>query len=324
MSRLTDLIAEVKAKDSQLGADLDREFKVLSSRLPFGLNFERHRPEAVELPQRRVRKGDKVRVLPVRGSPKKGDQRLWQVKAIHKARKTADLEFVGAANAETQTVALDDLVVIAEFRDTIYPGLVSTGKVHRGGDKPFHTIINGENYHVLRALTYTHKGRVDAIYIDPPYNTGARDWKYNNDFVESDDLYRHSKWLAMMERRLLIAKSLMNPASSMLIVTIDEKEYLRLGLLLEQLFPEGNIQMVSSIINRKGVVRTNELTRTNEFIYFVKVGAARLAAEREHSAEKARWASLRRFEDSSRRNGPQPRPDQFYPIFVGIDSARIE
>lgn len=324
MSRLTDLIAEVKAKDSQLGADLDREFKVLSSRLPFGLNFERHRPEAVELPQRPVRKGDKVRVLPARGSPKKGDQRLWQVKAIHKIRKTADLEFVGAASVETQSVALGDLVVIAEFRDTIYPGLVSTGKVHRGGDKPFHTIINGENYHVLRALTYTHKGRVDAIYIDPPYNTGARDWKYNNDFVESDDLYRHSKWLAMMERRLLIAKSLMNPASSMLIVTIDEKEYLRLGLLLEQLFPEGNIQMVSSIINRKGVVRTNELTRTNEFIYFVKIGAARLAAEREHSAEKARWASLRRFEDSSRRNGPQPRPDQFYPIFVGIDSARIE
>ena len=82
--------------------------------------------------------------------------------------------------------------------------------------------------------------------------------------------------------------------------------------------------MVSSVINRKGVVRTNELTRTNEFIYFVKFGSARLAAEREHSKEKVRWASLRRFEDSSRRNGPQPRPDQFYPIFVGAKSGRIE
>jgi adenine-specific DNA-methyltransferase len=67
-----------------MGADLEREYKVLSSRLPFGLNFERHRPEAVELPQRPIRKGDKVRVLPKRGSTKKGDQRLWQVKAIHK------------------------------------------------------------------------------------------------------------------------------------------------------------------------------------------------------------------------------------------------
>ena len=79
MSRLTDLLAKAKAKDSQLGADLEREFKLLSSRLPFGLNFERHSPEAVELPLRPVRKGDKVRVLPERGSVKKGDQRLWQV-----------------------------------------------------------------------------------------------------------------------------------------------------------------------------------------------------------------------------------------------------
>ena len=99
-------------------------------------------------------------------------------------------------------MAVDDLVVVAEFRDSIYPGLVSTGKVERGGDKPFHTVINAENFHALEALTYTHRGKVDAIYIDPPYNTGARDWKYNNDYVDSEDLYRHSKWLAFMERRL--------------------------------------------------------------------------------------------------------------------------
>jgi adenine-specific DNA-methyltransferase len=71
LSRLTDLLAKAKAKDSQLGADLEREFKLLSSRLPFGLNFERHSPEAVELPLRPVRKGDKVRILPERGSVKK-------------------------------------------------------------------------------------------------------------------------------------------------------------------------------------------------------------------------------------------------------------
>ena len=256
MSRLTDLIAQAKTRDPQLGADLDREFKVLSSRLPFGLNFERHSPEAVELPQRIIRKGDKVRVLPERGSTKKGDQRLWQVKAIRKAGdgKIGDLELLGATNTPTQSVALDDLVVVAEFRDTIYPGLISTGKVQRGGDKPFHTIINGENYHVLKALTYTHRGRVDVIYIDPPYNTGAKDWKYNNDYVEGDDLYRHSKWLAMIERRLLVAKQLLKPVDSVLIITIDEKEYLRLGLLLEQLFSEARIQMVSITISPRSTV----------------------------------------------------------------------
>ena len=146
MSRLTDLIAQAKSKDPQLGADLDREFKALSSRLSFGLNFERHRPEAVELPQRPMRKGDKVRVLPARGSTTKGDPRLWQIKAIRKASdgKVAELELLGASEPETQTVALGDLVVVAEFRDTIYPGLVSTGRMQRGGDKPHHTVINGE------------------------------------------------------------------------------------------------------------------------------------------------------------------------------------
>lgn len=307
-----------------MGADLEREYKVLSSRLPFGLNFERHRPEAVELPQRPVRKGDKVRVLPERGSTKKGDQRLWQVKAIHKTGpgRVAELELLGAAEAQTQTVKLDDLVVVAEFRDTLYPGLVSTGKVQRGGDKPFHTVINGENYHVLKALTYTHRGKVDAIYIDPPYNTGAKDWKYNNDYVEGDDLYRHSKWLAMMERRLLIARSLLNPLDSVLIVTIDEKEYLRLGLLLEQIFPEARIQMVSSVINPKGAARSSAFGRTDEYLYFVMFGMASplptaLGIEwkivKDRRAENLRWADLLRSGSHPLRSDS---PNQFYPIFI--------
>lgn len=324
VSRLTDLIAQAKSKDLQLGADLEREFKALSSRLPFGLNFERHSPEAVELPLRPIRKGDKVRVLPERGSTKKGDQRLWQVKVIHKAKKLADLELLGNAEAETQSVALEDLVVVAEFRDTIYPGLVSTGKVERGGDKPFHTVINGENYHVLKALTYTHRGKMDAIYIDPPYNSGAKDWKYNNDYVEGDDLYRHSKWLAMMERRLLVAKELLNPADSVLIATIDEKEYLRLGLLLEQVFPEAKIQMVTSVINRKGIVRANEFTRTNEFVYFAMFGAARLNPNRADTGTTVRWASLRRTDIESRRGTAKGGQSQFFPIYVNKITSVIE
>src|ERR1039457_1560587 len=324
LSRLTDLIAHAKAKDPQLGADLDREFKVLSSRLPFGLNFERHRPEAVELPQRPIRKGDKVRVLPKRGSAKKGDQRLWQVKAICKADdgNVADLELFGVANTETQTVALDDLVVVAEFRDTIYPGLVRTGKVQRGGNKPFHTVINGENYHVLKALTYTHRGRVDAIYIDPPYNTGSKDWKYNNDYVEGDDLYRHSKWLAFMERRLLLAKALLNPANSVLIVTIDEKEYLRLGLLLEQVFPEARVTMVTASINNAGVSRRGTFGRAAEFIYVLQFGTSEVQAQvlsdewnpvGRKSKHDILWNPLIRTGTDVMRSDS---PNLFYPVYV--------
>jgi len=344
VSRLTDLIALAKAKDPHFGADLDKEFKVLSSRLPFGLNFERHRPEAVELPQGAIRKGNKVHVLPERGSTKKGDPRLWQVKAVHKVGdgKIADLELLGAAEAQTQTVKLDDLVVVAEFRDTIYPGLRSTGMVQRGGDKPHHTVINGENYHVLKALTYTHRGKVDAIYIDQPYNSGAKDWKYNNDYVEKDDLYRHSKWLAMVERRLLVAKELLNLADSVLIVTIDEKEYLRLGLLLEQLFPEARMQMISSSINPKGSARGKEFYRVDEYIFFLAFGRVVVqdflvpglciskldsgidenSATTEEGGElpDVRWASLLRSASGAQREESHLK---FYPIYVDVKQQKI-
>lgn len=135
-----------------------------------------------------------MRILPARGGTGSADQSLLRVKKIARTPgvPVADLQPLGGG--ETLKAPVDDLVVVAEFRDPIYPGLVGTGRVERGGDKPFQTVINGENFHVLQALSYTHRGRIDAIYIDPPYNTGARDWKYNNDYVEADDHYRHSKW----------------------------------------------------------------------------------------------------------------------------------
>jgi len=335
VSRLTDLIAQAKAKDPQMGADLEREFRVMSSRRAFGLNFERHRPEAIELPQRSVRKGDKVRVLPARGTTEKGDKRLWVVKRIEKADsgRIAHLVLHGAAEPETQIITVDDLVVVAEFRDFIFPGLVGTGKVERGDDKPYHTVINGENYHALRALTYTHRGKIDAIYIDPPYNTGAKDWKYNNDYVETEDLYRHSKWLAFIERRLKIARELLNPSDSVLIVTIDEKEYLRLGLLLEQSFPDAEIQMVSSVIKPGGTSRSRLFSRVEEYLFFVFLGAAEVlrtgdamlsGVNDQGSAVNLKESDL--WEGMVRRGigvVRAQRPKQFYPIFIDLESRSI-
>lgn len=327
MSRLTDLIAQAKAKDPMMGADLEREFKALSSRRSFGLNFERHRPETVELPQRPVRKGDKVHVLPPRGDTSKGDQRIWTVKRFEAVgeQKTAHLVERDALEPEMKQVDVSDLVVVAEFRDKIYPGLVRTGKVENGGEKPFHSVINGENYHALKALTFTHRGKLDAIYIDPPYNTGAKDWKYNNDYVESEDLYRHSKWLAFIERRLKIAKELLNPKDSVLIVTIDEKEYLRLGLLLEQVFPEAQIQMISSVINPKGTGRSTYFSRTDEYIFVCFFGDA-VVPDRMGSGEEAevRWRYLRRTDVESARGTKKGGPAQFYPIYVNTKTSLIE
>ncbi|WP_082157169.1 site-specific DNA-methyltransferase [Kocuria sp. SM24M-10] len=329
MSKLTDLLRQVERNDPQLAADLEREYKALSSRRAFGLNFERHYPESTEIPGRTVRKGEKVRVLPPRGSRAAGDKTLWVVQDIERVDggRVAHLVEHGAETPATQIANVDDLVVVSVFRDFIYPGLVSTGKVERGGDKPFHTVINGENYHALKTLTYTHEGKIDAIYIDPPYNTGAKDWKYNNDYVEGDDLYRHSKWLAFMERRLLLAKQLLNPKQSILIVTIDEKEYLRLGLLLEQVFDEADIQMVTSAINPKGSPRSDAFSRVEEYLYFVSIGTAAPArvtqdmlSSKAEPEKRVEWVGLRRRGSGWQR---EARPFLFYPIYVEPSTARI-
>ncbi|MGB2710832.1 MAG: DNA methyltransferase [Conexibacter sp.] len=336
MSRLSDLLRQVEQKDPQLAADLAREVKALSQRRQFGLNFERHTPETVELYGRPIRKGDKVRFLAPRGeSPKSVDQRLWKVVGIARqdAGRVAKLVPAEQPSADVELVerAVDDLVVVAEFRDPIYPGLVSTGKVERSGDKPFHTVINAENFHALQLLLYTHEGKVDAIYIDPPYNTGAKDWKYNNDYVDAEDAYRHSKWLAFMERRLKLARRLLDPKGSVLIITIDEKEYLRLGLLLEQTFPEARIQMVTSVIAQKGVSRTQQFYRTDEYIFFVQVGGAMVTPQALASAWQLGkgtsaaaggivWSQLRRSGTNSRR---EDRPTLFYPLFIDQSRPRI-
>lgn len=326
MSRLTHLLRQLASKDPQLAADLKREVEALSSRRAFGLNFERHIPETVELPGRPIRKGDKVRFLPERGKqPSSVDGRLWRVARVRRTDEGPVADLIRQENPDTAPESterrIEDLVVVAEFRDPIYPGLVSTGKIERGGDKPFHTVINAENYHALQALLYTHEGKVDAIYIDPPYNTGARDWKYNNDYVDADDAYRHSKWLAMMERRLKLAKRLLNPSKSTLIVTIDEKEYLRLGLLLEQIFVDCRVQMVSVTVSPRSTSRANEFSRVDEYLFFVFVGDAGIEPLASSAADaEIRWLYLRRTQRTLVRGS---RPRQFYPIYVDQSSKRI-
>ncbi|KAB1647455.1 site-specific DNA-methyltransferase [Pseudoclavibacter sp. CFCC 14310] len=327
MSRLSDLLHIASKLDPQLAKDLEREIEPLQKRLPFGLNFERHAPEAVELAGHRIRKGNKVRVLPPRGSTERGDQRLWHVDSISSG--IAEISTPNGEERETQSVPVEDLVLVAEFRDRIYPGLRPDGSVERGGDKPFHTVINGENFHVLELLTFTHEHSVDAIYIDPPYNTGSRDWKYNNDYVEGDDLYRHSKWLAFMERRLRLAKRLLKPEDSVLIVTIDEKEYLRLGLLLGQVFPGVPTQMLSTVINPKGASLGRDFARVDEYVFILYIGRAGVHAETRDMLDEGKnnapstsvkWSSLIRGGAQGIRTDS---PGAYYPVFVDPSRKRI-
>ena len=97
-------------------------------------------------------------------------------------------------------------------------------RICRDEKLPWNFILEGDNLQALYLLEKTHLGKIDCVYIDPPYNTGARDWKYNNDYVEKTDVFRHSKWLSMMQTRLKITRRLMNPQDSILMVAIDDNE----------------------------------------------------------------------------------------------------
>lgn len=326
--RLEDLVERAAQYDENLARDI----KDYVHGRRYGLVYEASKPEFVRMWKKPVVRGDIVNILPPRGvmedtkNEDDSSEIVYKVIGISEGVATLRNEQTG----ETVTASADDIVALARFDKPIYAGLKEIGRVERGGDKPYHVVINGENYHALQTLVYAYQGQVDCIYIDPPYNTGATDWKYNNNYVGKDDKYRHSKWLTFMEDRLRLAKKLLNPKDSVLIVTIDEKEYLRLGLLLEQLFPEANIQMVSTVIAQNASSRKGQFSRSNEYIYFVSIGSAgvqelplsdvwRPNADDKRALE-LRWADLIRCGDNGTRRRS---PKCFYPILVSSDGRRF-
>ena len=241
---------------------------------------------------------------------------------------------------EEHTEAVDELL-----KDNI-PVLSEdhSRRIQKDASFPWSFLIEGDNLQALYLLEKTHRNKTDCIYLDPPYNTGAKDWKYNNDYVDSNDTYRHSKWLSMMKARLELAKRLLKPDDSILVCTIDEKEVLHLGCLLEEIFPNARIQMVDSVINRKGVshkgkkgdserAEITQFSRVSEYLFFVMLGKASIMkgacnmldaqitdVEEETVTENVQWLSMLRRGSASQR---ADKPKHFYPIFVNQERAEI-
>lgn len=133
-------------------------------------------------------------------------------------------------------------------------------------DAPNHILIEGDNLEALTALSYTHAGKIDVIYIDPPYNTGNRDFVYNDSFVDSEDSFRHSKWLSFISKRLMIAKRLLS-TNGVIFISIDDNEQAQLKLLCDEVFGLNNF--VGEIIwfkKRKGSFLSNKLVSLTEYI----------------------------------------------------------
>lgn len=321
MAAIDELIAQVE--NPELRDRLQQEVARMNKQKRFGLVFEEHLPECTPLYGIPVKPGSKV-------ARKTGNiNELYQVLAIRDGKALC----LRLADQEKAKIEVQELVCAAQFGEPIYPYLKPLASVCRAPDSDlWHTLIEADNYHALQLLEYLYAGKVDCIYIDPPYNTGAKDWKYNNDYVDGSDTYRHSKWLSMMQKRLRLAKKLLNPADSVLIVTIDEKEYLHLGCLLEEVFPSSTIQMITTVINPKGSKRSNEFSRCEEYIFFIYIGSASISSigsnmlrdDDGDTSEDKKAIRLRTLLRQASNEGKRTdRPNLFYPLLFSSDTGEF-
>lgn len=321
MAAINDLISQIQ--DETLRNRIQEEVSKMAKQKKFGLVFEEHMPESTPLYDMPIKRGCNVM-----RRDSKDDKSIY---VVLKVEGDTAVCVKPEQKDEAVTFELKDIVRVAEFGKPIYPYLKPLDSVCNAPDSDlWHTLIEADNYHALQLLEYLYAGKVDCIYIDPPYNTGAKDWKYNNDYVDGNDAYRHSKWLSFMQRRLQLAKKLLNPANSVLIVTIDEKEYLHLGCLMEEMFSEANMQMISSAINGKGVARNSEFARVNEYVYIVRFGECGvnplplpdewIGNVKTSTTKQVRWGSLMRSGSGALRSDS---PGCFYPIFISKDKKHF-
>ena len=182
----------------------------------------------------------------------------------------------------------------------------------------------------FRFLNYTHKGKIDGIYIDPPYNTGNKDWKYNNSYVDLEDPYRHTKWISFMNKRLLLAKDLLK-RDGIICATIDDHELPRLLMLMEDIFGEQNRLGVVCIRNNpSGRSTLKGISINHEYaIFYAKSSDSQVGRMPRSQKQFDRYKkkdSEGYFEEVNFRKGGGIRkesPKSFYPLFISNSSWRI-
>jgi adenine-specific DNA-methyltransferase len=198
-------------------------------------------------------------------------------------------------------------------------------------NKPVDLLIEGDNYHALSVLNYTHAGKVDVIYIDPPYNTGAKNWRYNNHYVDKEDAFRHSKWLSFMNKRLKLARTLLKE-TGIICVTIDENEQAQLKLLLDEIFGENNYLGTVCIRNNpSGRTRKSEISLQHEYALFYsknknKKGIDTLyipPEDKTHNYKQDKDGSWYEKRNLRRGRKREEKPQRFFPIYVSPKNFEI-
>ena len=154
----------------------------------------------------------------------------------------------------------EELPVLVERNDDKVHSIISDNP-----DAPNHIIIEGDNLEALSTLAYTHAGKIDVIYIDPPYNTGNKDFVYNDSYVDSEDSYRHSKWLSFMSKRLRIAKKLLSDRG-VIFISIDDNELCNLKLLSDEVFQNCYIGCLPRVTKKSGKAHSSDIARNHDYV----------------------------------------------------------
>jgi len=225
---------------------------------------------------------------------------------------------------EVATLYKDKLPVLEEDNEKA----INTNNV-----EPVNILIEGDNYHALSVLNYTHKGKIDVIYIDPPYNTGNKSWKYNNDYIEKEDVWRHSKWLSFMSKRLRLSKNLLKQ-NGVIIVTIDDYEIGPLRLLMDEIFGENNrLGLVTIMHNPRGRSDDKFFATSHEYALFYgknskytktgKLPLTDIQAEQFPYKDEISQYRLLPLKRTGSNSTPKERPNLYYPIYYKEDTNEI-
>jgi len=200
--------------------------------------------------------------------------------------------------------------------------------------KPTNILIEGDNYHALSVLNYTHQGKIDVIYIDPPYNTGNKSWKYNNRYVERDDAFKHSKFLSFMDKRVRLSKNLLTD-NGIIVCAIDDYECQNVRHLFDDIFGEDNRLGTITVVHNPGGRQDDKYFATaHEYMLvyaknkdLAKVGYLEISdkklAEYKFEDKFGRY-KLREFRRSGANSRPQDRPNLWYPIYIHSKTLDIQ
>lgn len=305
MAAIHELIKQVS--DPALRERLEQEVKNVTKDKKFGLVFEEHIPECTALYGHPIKRGVNV-------AKRKGN--IGDVYTVVNIKKDIAV-CKNRASGDVSEIPMKDLVAVALFGEAIFPVLRPIDKVQNAVDSPlWHTLIESDNYHALQLLEYLYPKKVDCIYIDPPYNTGTDDWKYNDAFVDSSDHWSHSKWLSMMKKRLQLAGKILSDQGA-LIISIGYQEVHRLALLCEELFP--GKQVVTVTVQTSTGKPSGGFNYLNEHLIFVV---------------NSDFKPLPTYFAGGRKNAPyhgmtlatftqEQRPNQVYPIFCEEATGRV-